>query len=185
MKKKSRAHITTTDRQQINLYLREKKSHRTIARLIGKNRSAIDCEVARNTVSGSYAWKKADQKARNRRKDSKYQGMKIVHNPALWQFVISKLQTDWSPEEISGRLRYKEKELPYVSGKGIYRFIRSAYGGSLSLFLRYGGRKRKSGKSPKGSGLTDRVFIDRRPKIIEKRARFGDWEGILEPSGQT
>ena len=41
MKKKNYAHITRVDRQEINLYLKEKKSYRRIGKLIGKSRYAI------------------------------------------------------------------------------------------------------------------------------------------------
>lgn len=185
MKNKLYSHITKTDRQEIELYLEEGKSYRRIGRLIGKSRNAIVYEVASNSVRGNYDWKKADDKARNRRVASKYQGMKIVGHLPLWNFVADKLRHDWSPEEISGRIKYREKELPYVSPKGIYVFVRSVYGRTLEQFLRYNGTRRKSGGAKKGAGLADRVFIDKRPKIIEKRRRFGDWEGDFIVSGRS
>lgn len=185
MKKEKYKHIQTTERQQIDLYLKEGKSGRRIARLISRSRNAVNYEIAANSVNGSYDWKKADAKARQRRKASKYQGMKVVQNSALWQFVAEKLQTDWSPEEISGRIKYTEKKLPYVSPKGIYTFIQSCYGGALSIFLRYRGKKKRSGSGAKASSLTDRVFIDKRPKSIEKRRRFGDFEGDFIVSGKS
>lgn len=185
MKTKKYSHIATTDRQQIDLYLHEKKSHRTIARLIRRNRAAVDYEVARNSVKGNYDWKKADDKAKNRRRASKYQGMKIVGHLPLWNFVIEKLQLDWSPEEISGRIKYKEKRLPSVSTKGIYRFVRSVYGRCVEQFLRYHGKREKQAGSARGSGLTERTFISQRPKIIVQRARFGDWEGDFIVSGKS
>ena len=33
--------------------------------------------------------------------------------------------------------------------------------------------------------MKDRVFIDERPKIIEKKRRFGDWEGNFIVSGKS
>ena len=184
MKDNNYTHITTTDRQQIDLYLKEGKSHRRIARLIRRSRGAVDYEIKVNSVRGKYDWKKADAKAKRRRKDSKYQGMKVVEHPSLRKFVLQKLKLDWSPEEISGRIKHKEKHLPYISAKGIYIFIRSVYGRQVERFLRcYGKRRRKEGRT-RGSGLTERTFIDRRPKIIAKRARFGDWEGDFIVSGR-
>lgn len=185
MKTKQYSHFTATDRQQIALYLTEGKSYRRIGKLIGRSRNAVRDEAVLNAVRGTYDWQKADAKAKNRRKQSKYQGMKVVAHPALREFVLEKLRLDWSPEEISGRIRRKEKHLPYISAKGIYVFVRSVYGRCVEQFLRYHGKRKKSGNCTKGSGLTERTFIDERPKIIEKRRRFGDWEGDFIVSGKS
>lgn len=185
MKNKKYHHIETTERQQIDQYLKDGRSHRSIARLIGRSRNTISYEVKENSVCGRYDWKKADRKAKNTRKASKHQGMKVVFGPGLRSFVTAKLREDWSPEEISGRIKYVEKSLPYISPKGIYRFIYSAYGRQVERFLRYGpkGKRKKKGYE-KVSKLKDRVFIDKRPKSIEKRRHFGDWEGDFIVSGK-
>lgn len=185
MKKQTYHHITTTDRQQIDLYLKEGKKLRRIAKLIGKGRNAISYEIAANSVRGKYDWKKANVKARLRRRQSKYQGMKVVHRPELHTFVVLKLKEDWSPEEISGRIKKVEKWLPYVSAKGIYKFVSSVYGRQVEKFLRYKGKKKKGGSSAKVAELKDRVFIDKRPKSIAKRRFFGDWEGDFIVSGRS
>jgi IS30 family transposase len=178
-------HITTVDRQQIDLYLKESKTLRRIAKLIGKGRNTVSYEVRENSVNGVYDWKKADAKAKLRRKQSKYQGMKVVDRPELRKFVIQKLKEDWSPEEISGRIKRVERHLPYVSAKGIYKFVSSVYGRQVEKFLRYKGKKKKGGSKQKVTQLTDRVFIDKRPKSIEKRRFFGDWEGDFIVSGRN
>ncbi len=185
MKKKTYKHLIKTERQEIALYLEEGKSCRRIARLLGRSRNAIRYEIIHNSVRGKYDWKKAQHKAYVKRKYSKYQGMKIVAHPPLWSFVVNKLKEDWSPEEISGRIKYEEKGLPYISAKGIYVFVKSVYGRSVEHFLRYYGKNGKLGGTAKASGLTDRAFIDKRPKIIEKRRRFGDWEGDFIVSGKS
>lgn len=178
-------HITRKDRQDIDAHLKDGKTHRRIAKLIGRSRNAVSYEIAMNSVRGKYDWKRADQKAKNRRRASKYQGMKVVENPSLWQFVVSKLKNDWSPEEISGRIKHKEKKLPYISPKGIYVFVKSVYGRRVEQFLRYYGKRKRSGGNAKSSGLSERIFIDKRPKIIEKRGRFGDFEGDFIVSGKS
>jgi IS30 family transposase len=178
-------HITRKDRQDIDLHLKDKKSHRKIARLIGKGRTAIDDEVRLNAVNKKYDWKKADDKARLRRRESKVQGMKVHGHSGLLAYVREKLKLDWSPEQISGRIKYFEKHLPYVSAKGIYKFIAGRYGIGLKKYLRYQGRSYGSGGCAKGSGLTDRTFIDDRPKSIAKRRAFGHWEADFIVSGKN
>lgn len=185
MKRKTYSHITNVERQEIDLYLKEEKSYRRIGKLIGRSRNAIRYEVISNSVRGKYHWKKAAHKAYVQRKYSKYQGMKVIEHPPLWKFIVEKLKNDWSPEEISGRIKYEEKQLPYVSAKGIYVFARSVYGRCVEQFLRYNGKRRKGKGGAKGSGLTERTFISQRPKIIEKRRRFGDWEGDFIVSGKS
>jgi IS30 family transposase len=178
-------HITTTDRQQIDLYLKEGKKFRRIAKLIGKGRNAISHEVRENSVKGKYDWKKADAKARNRRKTSKFQGMKIVRHDSLWKFVKAKLKLDWSPEQISGRLKYHEKKLPYVSAKGIYKFIYGKYGFGLEKYLRYRGNAPKRGDQAKSKAIDGRVFIESRPKGVMGRRIFGHWEADFIVSGKN
>jgi len=184
-KKQNYSHITTTDRQQIDLYLREGKKFRRIARLIRKSRNAIGYEVEENSVRGKYDWKKADAKAKLRRRQSKFQGMKIVGRDSLLKFVKKKLKLDWSPEEISGRIKHVEKKLPYVSPKGIYKFVYSVYGRQVEKFLRYNGQRKKGGNHQKVTQLQDRVFIDKRPKSVANRRFYGDWEGDFIVSGRS
>ncbi len=87
-----------------------------------------------------------------------------------------------SPEAIAGRIKYHEKSLPNISKNTIYRFLRSPYGIVIGLKLKK--KKRPHGRC-KNKKLTDRVFIDKRPKIIEKRARVGDLEGDFIVSGKS
>lgn len=184
-KKEKYNHIARKDRQDIDLHLKEGKSLRRIAELIGKGRRAVQYEVEMNSVNGVYDWKKADDKARLRRRESKVQGMKVHDHPGLLAYVREKLKLDWSPEQISGRIKYFEKHLPYVSAKGIYKFIAGKYGVGLRKHLRYQGKPYHSGGCAKGSGLTDRVFIEQRPKSVAKRRAFGHWEADFIVSGKN
>lgn len=45
--------------------------------------------------------------------------------------------------------------------------------------------KKYKGKNRKTAQLKDRIFIDIRPRIINKRQRFGDWEGDFIVSGKN
>jgi IS30 family transposase len=92
----------------------------------------------------------------------------------LRRFVEKYLLSGQSPTAISGRIKYHEKHLPQVSGNTIYRYLRSPYGKMIGLKLKKKKRPRKGAKKKK---INDRVFVEKRPKIIEKRARIGDVEG--------
>lgn len=96
-----------------------------------------------------------------------------MSNNELKKFIEQNLLDGQSPESISGRIKYHEKYLPNVSKDTIYRFLRSPYGKVIGLSLK---KKKYRKKKPKVTQLEDRVFIDKRPKIVEKRGRVGDLE---------
>lgn len=142
--------------------------------------STISAEI--NRIRGRYDPKKAQHKAYVRRHDASFRGKKIVAHNALRAFVEGALCDGQSPEAIAGRIRHRERRFPCIGKNTIYRFLDSPYG---RLIL----AKRKKKKHPKGrrkvAQLPDRVFIDQRPKSIEKRLRIGDCEGDFIVSGKT
>jgi len=175
--KKGYTHITYAERKEIRYYLDKKYSHAKIAALLSRSKNSISYEVKKNSVNGYYDPKKANGKARNKRKNSKYQGMKVTEDKELWDYVIDKIKRHWSPENISDRIRNVDKQMKYVSAKGVYKFIYGIYGGTLPRFLFYKGKKRKPKENKPSEKLQDRIFIDQRSKSIDKRRFFGDWEG--------
>ena len=107
-------------------------------------------------------------KAYVRRHNASYRGKKIVKHDKLKKFVEENLLDGQSPEAIAGRIKYYEKNLPNVSKDTIYRYLRSPYGKIIGLMLK---KKKRPKRRKKITELKDRVFIDKRPQIIEKRAR--------------
>jgi len=181
--KKEYQHIKKAERLEISILLKRGYSQNEIAKELGRSKSTISDEVKNNSVKGKYDPCKANQKAKTRRKNSKYQGMKVVKNIKLRDYVENKLTAGWSPEEISGRIGNIDNYLPYVSPKGVYKFVYSPYGRSLERYLRHKGKK-KGQKYTKVTQLTNRIFIDQRPSIIGEKQRFGDWEGDFIVSGK-
>jgi transposase, IS30 family len=72
------------------------------------------------------------------------------------------------------------KEFDYVSPERIYQYIWTdkKQGGELYLHLRRKGRKyRKRGNKKDTRGIIkNRIGIEQRPKIVDKKKRFGDLE---------
>lgn len=184
MKKEKFHHINEKERWQIAALRQAGKGISQIARQLGRSKSSISDELNKRAVRGKYDPQKAQHKAYVKRKYSKRPGMKIAGDMLLRNFVEEKLEEDWSPEEISGNLKYEHPEITYASEKAIYRFARSPYGRNLECHLRNYKPNHKRKNSRKASGLLNRIFIDQRPPIIENRARFGDWEGDLIVSGK-
>jgi len=184
MKTKQYTHINQQERLEI-AYLKNKKGYgiNAIAQILNRNKSSISEEIAGNSVNGFYDPRKAQHKAYVKRKYSKYQGMKIVQNQGLRNYVEEKIGNDWSPEQVAGRLQEVDTDIGYVSHTGIYKYIYSVYGRQLEQHLRYRGKKRKC-RQVKSTLIKNRTFIDERPEIINSRERFGDWEGDLIVSGR-
>ena len=95
--------------------------------------------------------------------------------------IIEKgLRLDWSPENISCRMKVEVAEIA-LSHTSIYRRItdNKAQRGSLYKKLpRFGKRRCKGGKRKAGRSLIpNRVDITERPEVVELRTRLGDWEG--------
>lgn len=172
-------HFTKDERNEISVLLKKGYSIRDIAYALGRNHSSVSREINRNSVNGVYDPKKAQHKAYVRRKHSKYQGMKIRENPWLEDYVKKKMKQQWSPEQIAGRLKLETGGELSLKPDTIYKYLYSSYGQHLCKYLkykRYKKRKRKRVKSVREI-IKNRVFIDQRPKIINQRRRYGDFEG--------
>ncbi|MBU1102578.1 IS30 family transposase [Patescibacteria group bacterium] len=165
---------------EISILLNRGYSHREIANSLKKHHSSISREINENSVNGQYDPAKAHLKAIKKRKKSKYQGMKIRENPELESFVINRMRSYWSPEEIAGRIKNVDAQIKYASAPSIYKYLYSAHGQYLHLYLysgRWRKRKRYKIKGPKKTKIPNRVSIEQRPEIVAKRTRFGDFEG--------
>ncbi len=121
-----------------------------------------------------------------RRKAAKFQGMTIVANRALQDFIERELLKQQSPQAITGRLATGRDGLPFVSRDTIERFIRSVHGRQLEYQLRLLKQKRRGRRRrPLVASLSDRTFIDDRPSVITNRERVGDVEADFIVSGKT
>ena len=184
MEKRKYKHLSRQERIEISYLLSKNYSLRDIAEALGRGLGTISEDIARNKTKGVYDPRAAQIKTKNRRANSKYQGMKIRTNSELEEYVISKLKSDWSPEQIAGRLKNIDTHIPYASYEAIYKYIKSVWGVELREHLRYQGKNRNKQKRASKEKLKNRVFIDQRPQITNKKVRFGDWEGDFIVSGK-
>ena len=179
-------HLTYEERIQISVLLKDGYSKRAIAIHIGRSHSTIVREITRNSASGKYDPNRAKQKARSRRKLSKYQGMKVQQRPELQKYIIFKLKQNWTPEQIAGRLKNIDTHLPYISAKGIYKWIYSVWGAQYHIYLpkqRSSPKKRKK-KKTKREMIPDRVSIHERPLEANLRSETGHFEEDTLVSGR-
>ena len=99
-----------------------------------------------------------------------------AENEELLQFVITALDSGWSPEQIAGRVNL-EGIYHRLSAKVIYKFIFKFPELELKSYLpRHGKKYRKKSKVPYNK-TENRRTIDERPEIVDSLLRIGDFEG--------
>jgi IS30 family transposase len=151
---------------------------------MGRAGSAVWNEIVRNRVKRKYDSKKAHHKAYVRRKYARYQGKKIIDHRSLKEEIDMRLMDDQSPQAIARRITHREKHLPAISKNAIYRYIKSVYGRRIEAHRL---RRKKPWRPKRGSKkkLSERTFIDKRPKKINMRMRIGDFEADFIVSGKN
>lgn len=169
-------HVTRDQRSQIYALKSMELSLRDIAKKIGKDVSTVSREISRNTGLRGYRIKQADGLASERRSNASGTPKKLTEE--LKGRIDSRLREEWSPEQISGRLKH---DGILISHESIYQHIwkDKRAGGQLYKHLRHSGKKynkRSSGKAGRGC-IPNRVDITLRPEIVETKSRVGDWEG--------
>lgn len=150
--------LTYEERVTIEVLLKEKKSIRKIATVLGRSPNTVSLELRHRKVKGVYISKKAEHKAYWKRYMSKKDCMKVSMDSFLTSFVRSKLSEGWSPERIAGYLTLIGKK---ISTKAVYTYI---YSRGLSHLLFWQKHKKKTGsKKYKKTLQIQRNFIEDRP----------------------
>ncbi len=177
-------HLTLQERYVIYHLVLYGLSCREIGRRLNRHHTTITREVKRNgpTYSGGVYWHEAAQHYADQRKYKPRHCLRRS-NLQLVNYVKRKIRADWSPEEIDCRLwvDYPNNDCMRISLETIYQWIYldAGQGGELYTHLRRQHKKRRKQKRY-GSGrglIPGRVSISERPKIVDHRERFGDWEG--------
>ena len=177
-----REYSQLTDEDRIEIYAMKQagKEQNIIAKVLGVAASTISRELKRNTGLCGYRPKQAQQKALQRRLNAR---KAVKMTPATVSYIEQKLAQEHSPEQIAERMKIDPGwDGPSVSHERIYQHIwrDKAGGGLLYKKLRICGtkqrRKRRNSRDMRGT-IKNRVGIDQRPEIVEKKIRIGDWEG--------
>lgn len=168
----SRQQLTLGERYQISTLLSLNFSQTEIGQQIGRDKSVISRELSRNRrIDGFYDPALANQLVLQRRPSAQKRAI-----PKSTVFTVEYLlQHDWSPEQISSTLTGSSLS---VSHEWIYQYVAKdkKNGGQLYKHLRQGHKKYRRRHGIKRTIIQDSVSIDERPKIVDERARVGDWE---------
>src|SRR5665213_3292659 len=167
-------------RYQSQALLETKISLRAISKVLGVSPSTISRELKRN--SSNYCPQRSQRMAERRRKGIGPQKKIVNRVKAKIDRLLETRQ--WSPEQICACLR---KKRILISHETIYRYVYQQHvedrDRRLYLNLRRQRRWRRSAQKLKNqrqcSSRPDRVNIKKRPKIVEKRKRVGDFERDL------
>ena len=184
---RSRLALTLTEREEVSRAVVAGVSIRAIAARIGRAPSTISRELQRNGGRTQYRAVQADQHAWDQARRPKH--CKLAENRMLANMVTSKLQLQWSPEQVAGWLRqlFPSYEEYHVSHETIYRSLyiqaRGALKKELLEHLRRSRAMRRSRhhtqKTDNHGRIKDAVSISERPAVAEDRAVPGHWEGDL------
>ena len=177
-------HLTTKERESILFMLGTGKGIREIAKALDRSASTISRELKRNKVGKKYSPSQADNNYKKRRK--KCRRKKILTNPVA-KAIVKRLflKEQWSPEQISNRLRV-EKNAVQVSLSTIYRAIyigifdekkRQHRSKGAILKLRHRGKTRhKKGSEENRGKIKISNPIEARPEEANNRSAMGHWE---------
>ncbi|MEG1951527.1 MAG: IS30 family transposase [Bacteroidales bacterium] len=164
--------LTMEQRYAISVLLQRKCGKKEISEAIGVHISSIYRELNRNKSKHKYSYLIA-QEMSIERKERLCVSRKFT--AALQRDVEKKINDDWSPEQICGRLKAEGK--PSVSHETIYKHIRTdkRNGGALWMHCRHKLKHRKRQVGDKRIPIRNRIGIEQRPPEANGK-RFGDWE---------
>jgi IS30 family transposase len=186
-RRRSKAALSLSEREEISRALAAGATLRSIAARLGRAPSTVSRELKRNGGQEGYRATQADSAAWARALRPKR--CKLAKNRALASVVADKLRLLWSPEQIAGWLKhtYPCDESHYVSHETIYRSLFIQARGALKKELlehlrRTRGMRRSRHYTQKTAihgKIVDAISISERPASIEDRAVPGHWEGDM------
>jgi IS30 family transposase len=181
----SDARLCLEDRIEIGVGCQRGESLRAIAHRIGRSPSTISREVAANGGGLWYRPMKAHRRAHALARRPK--PTKLSRHHRLRDRVIGDLRRQWSPEQISRRLRedFGDDVTMRISHETIYKTLfvqgRGEFRRELTRCLRTGRAKRlpRAWTGNRRRMIPNMVMISERPPEVADRAVPGHWEGDL------
>lgn len=177
------SHFTLQERQILYRLNKAKRPKAEIAAVLGRDRSTIYRELSRNRGGRGYRPQQAQRTADRRRLACRREPK--MNDPELRKYVTRKLKKKWSPDQIAGRAakefpRRPEKRL---SPQTIYAWL-AVEAPQLRVHLRRG--RRRSQPETRGR-IPHCVSIEGRPKSVDAKRRYGDWEGdtVVSPGRRS
>jgi IS30 family transposase len=152
------------------------RSQGEIARRLGRHTCTIGREIQRNSEGGEYSAVAAQEKADKRRRCRPLR--RKMERREVRDYVCRGLSNYWSPDQIAGRSRrdFAHDRRRQVSHQTVYAWIdqQGEERARWEKFLRLRGRRRRKYERREPPGAAS---IAKRPAVVDRRRRYGDWEG--------
>ena len=172
--------LTMEERDRLAQLRGEECSPQEIAMRLGRSPSTIGRELKRHRVGGEYLPAQAHELAKRRRRERPL--TRKLDRPETNELVKSGLAQQWSPDQISGRLKREHPHhLPrQVSATTIDTWIdrQGPLREHWKRCLRRRG-KRPCRRSQQAVERREPFGLIHRPDVINRRERLGDLEGDL------
>jgi len=172
--------ITYEELIKIETYLEEglKKAH--IAIRLKRDKSTIGRIIAKSGkdhFSAKLAWSTICEKKSNANSHPR-----VISDELLKDFILEKIETYWTPEQIAGRWRKDKGEV--ICHETIYQYIYRYHPEIVKLYFARKGKKYRKNREKKGV-IDEMRMIEERPENVETREDVGHWEGdtICGPKG--
>lgn len=164
------------ERQRLCTYLEMRLSIKAISQKLSRHRSTLYREINRNKEFSKYLPGVANQKAVSRASNGRI--CKLQYDGYLRDYIVKALKKGWSPEQISGRMKYQKLTI-YACPETIYQYVYKSKDKELYHCLPYKQPQRckRYGRRKQCRFGGDIRLITERASDINKRTRFGHWEG--------
>jgi len=175
---KTYRHLMLEDRIKIEILLSFGKTQIEIAAAVGCSQSTISRELKRNQPPKNKVDYNA-HRSQQRSDDRKHHAAKKERftHPFIREYVLDKITIGWSPEQIAGRIQLEYPELK-TNYESIYQYIYNEKTDLIPLLPKRHRKRKKRGLKIKNrvGKIPNRISIDERPEIVNKRIRTGDLE---------
>jgi IS30 family transposase len=174
--------LSQSEREYLASLFSEDHSLGDIAKALGRSKSTISREFARNSPPERLRYTPCRAHARACERKTTANTHERLKNDFIRQYVKDGLEQGWSPEQISGRIRIDHPG-NFINHEAIYQYIyhpRNPNRLEMINLLRRAHKKRRNksiGRKERKTKIPNRIPIDARPKSVENRRRYGHWEG--------
>ncbi len=182
-------HLSPEERAVIQISLQNGERPGAIARRLGRHRSSITRELARNASQPTAAYKAVEAGCGYRQRRQRcVRRRKLAEGTAMFQHIYTRLiHLQWSPQQIAARLRAMHPNDPsqWISHETIYAAIYAYPRGGLKQALIEALRQEKPTRgrrrttAARGGFVPEELRIVHRPEAIAERKLPGHWEGDL------
>ena len=189
MQNRKYTRLTIQGRESISRGMAQKRTIRAIAREMNRSPSTISREIKRNSGKSGYRAFSANQRAKTSAASRRKGKSRIAQQEQLRRYVLEKLREEWSPDEISKRIKmdYARDMTMQVSHEAIYQYIYVLPRGELKQTLikalrqehKYRRTQKSGEKEEKRGKIANMLSIEERPAEVADRTVPGHWEGDL------